>query len=167
MPTVSRIAALWNPGNPPIAAFLHEAQGAAQALGVELQVLAGPPNDFEGAFTATSSGRAEALIVIPDASFTNHATRIVDFAQRHRLPAIYPVREFVDAGGLMSYGLSWPDLGRRAATLVDKILKGATPADLPVEQAMKFALVINLKAAQDLGLTLPPHLLVLADEVIR
>jgi putative ABC transport system substrate-binding protein len=167
VPTVSRIAALWNPGNPAMASFVHEAQGAAQALGVQLHVLAGPPNDFEGAFTATSSGRAEALIVLPDASFTNHATRIVDFAHRHRLPAIYPVREFVDAGGLMSYGLSWPDMGRRAATLVDKILKGATPADLPVEQAMKFALVMNLKAAQELGLTLPPHLLVFADEVLR
>ena len=167
VPTVSRIAALWNPGNPATASFVQEAQGAAQALGVQLHVLAGPPNDFEGAFTAASSGRAEALIVLPDASFTSHATRIVDFAHRHRLPAIYPVREFVDAGGLMSYGLSWPDMGRRAAIFVDKILKGATPADLPVEQAMKFTLIINLKAAQELGLTLPSHLLVFADEVIR
>ena len=167
VPTVSRIAALWNPGNPTTASFLQETQGAAQALGVQLHVLAGPPNDFEGAYTATSSGRAEALIVMPDASFTNHATRIVNFAQRHRLPAIYPVREFVDAGGLMSYASSWTALFPRAATYVDKILKGMKPADLPVEQPTKFELVINLKTAKAMGLTLSPTLLFQATEVIQ
>jgi putative ABC transport system substrate-binding protein len=105
--------------------------------------------------------------VLPDTVFARHRTRIVDFAQRHRLPAMYPDPEFVRAGGLMSYAMSWLAMGQHAATFVEKILHGAKPADLPVEQALKFEFVINLKAAQTLGLTLPPHLLILADEVIR
>jgi putative ABC transport system substrate-binding protein len=132
-----------------------------------LQVLAGPPNDFESAFEAIASDRAEALLVLPGAIFGGHRMRIVDFARRHRLPAMYPSREFVDAGGLMSYATSGSDMGHRAATFVDKLLKGAKPADLPVEQAIKFTFVLNLKTAQALGLTLPAHLLVLADEVIK
>lgn len=167
VPEVSRMAALWNPGNPTTAPFVRETQVAAQALGVQLQVLEGPPNDFERAFAAAPSGRAEALIVLPDALLTHHRTRIVDFAQRHRLPGMYPDRAYVHAGGLMSYTTSGADMGRRAATFVEKILNGATPADLPVEQAMKFALVMNLKTAKALGITIPPHLLVLADEVIQ
>jgi putative ABC transport system substrate-binding protein len=166
-PAVSRLAVLWNPGNPTIAPFLRETQAVAQALGIQLQVLEGPPNDFESAFEATASDRAEALIVLPDALLGSHRMQIVDFARRHRLPGMYPNQEFVDAGGLMSYGLSWPDMGRRAATFVDKLLKGAKPADLPVEQPMKFDLAINLKTAKALGITIPPHLLVLADEVIQ
>jgi putative ABC transport system substrate-binding protein len=166
VPEISRIAVLWNPENPATASFVQATHGTAQALGLQLQMLAGPPNDFEGAFAALS-GRAEALIVLPDAVFARHRARIVDFAQRHRLPAIYPDPEFVHAGGLMSYATSWRAMGQRAATFVDKILHGTKPADLPVEQALKFELVINLKAAQALGLTLPPHLLVWADEVIH
>jgi ABC-type uncharacterized transport system substrate-binding protein len=167
VPEVSRIAVLWNPGNPATAPAVQATQDTAQALGLQLQMLEGPPNDFEGAFAAILSGRAEALIVLPDAVFNRHRTRIVDFAQRHRLPAMYPDPESVRAGGLMSYATSWLAIGHHAATFVDKILDGAKPADLPVEQAMKFEFVINLKTAQTLGLTLPPHLLVLADEVIR
>jgi putative ABC transport system substrate-binding protein len=167
VPEVSRIAVLWNPENPATASFVQATQGTAQALGLQLQMLAGPPNDFEGAFAAVLSGRVEALIVLPDAFFARHRARIADFAQRHRLPAMYPDPEYVRAGGLMSYATSWLAMGHRAATFVEKILHGAKPADLPVEQALKFEFVINLKAAQTLGLTLPPHLLVLADEVIR
>jgi putative ABC transport system substrate-binding protein len=167
VPEASRIAVLWNPGNPATASFVPATQGTAQALGIQLQMIEGPPNDFESAFAAVLSVRAEALIVLPDAFFNRHRTRIVDFAQRHRLPAMYTDPEYVRAGGLMSYATNWLAMGHRAATFVDKILKGAKPADLPVEQALKFELVINLKTAQTLGLTLPSHLLVLADEVIR
>jgi len=168
VPTATRIAALWNPAITSLAPFLRETQAAAQALGVELLVLeVRTPNEFEDAFAAAISGRAEALIVMDGAFLRDHRTRIVDLAQRHRLPGMYPNREFVDAGGLMSYAPRGTDMGRRAAVYVDKILKGAKPADLPMEQAMKFELVMNLKAAQALGLTLPPHLLVLADEVMR
>jgi putative ABC transport system substrate-binding protein len=167
VPAVSRIAALWNPGNPSTVPLLQETQATAQVLGVQLQVLEGPLNDFEGAFTATTSGRAEALIVLPDAFLNRHRTKIVDFAQRHRLAGIYPSREYVDAGGLMAYTPSWMEIGRRAAVYVDKLLKGAKPADLPVEQVMKFELIINLKTAKALGMTMPPSLLLLADEVIQ
>jgi putative tryptophan/tyrosine transport system substrate-binding protein len=168
VPTASRIAALWNPANASLAPYLRETQTAAQALGVELQVLeARTPNEFEGAFAAASGGRTEALIVMADAFLLDHRTRIVDLAQRHRLPGMYPRRSYVDIGGLMSYAADIPNQQRRAATYVDKILKGAKPADLPVEQPTKFELVINLKTAQTLGLTLPPHLLTLADQVIR
>jgi len=168
VPGVSRIAALWNPANPITAPFLHETQAAAQSLGVELHVLeVRTPNDFEGAFAAVTSGHAEALIVIGDAFLTGQRTKIVDFAQRNRLPGMYPVREYVEAGGLMTYASSWTAMFSRAATYVDKILKGAKPADLPVEQAMKFELVINLKTAQALGITIPPTLLLQADEVLK
>jgi putative ABC transport system substrate-binding protein len=111
--------------------------------------------------------RVEALLVVSDAIFNSHRTRLADLAARSRLPAAYGVRESVEAGGLMSYGASFLDLYRRAATYVDKILKGATPADLPVEQPMKFELVINLKTAKALGLTIPSHVLFQADEVIQ
>src|SRR6266581_7535988 len=168
VPTASRIAALWNPANPSLAPFLRETQAAAQALGVALQVLeVRTPNDFEGAFAAAISGRAEALIVMADAFLADHRTRIVDFAQRNRLPGMYPRRSYVDVGGLMAYSLSIPNQYRRAAAYVDKILKGAKPADLPVEQPTKFELSINLKAAKALGITMPPSLLILADEVIQ
>ncbi len=168
VPAVSRIAAFWNPANPITAPYLHATKAAAQALGVELHVLeVRTLNDFEGAFAAATSGHAEALIVMLDAFLDGQRMRIVEFAQRHRLPEMYPNREFVDAGGLMSYAPRGTDMGRRAATFVDKILKGAQPADLPVEQAMKFELVINLKTAKALGITIPSHLLVLADEVIQ
>ncbi len=168
VPTASRIAALWNPASLSLAPFLRATQAAAQALGVELQVLeVRTPNEFEGAFAAAISGRAEALIVMADALLIDHRTRIVAFAQRHRLPGMYPRRSFVDVGGLMSYATNFPNMLRRAATYVDKILKGAKPADLPVEQPMTFELVINLKTAKALGLTLPPAILLQATEVIQ
>jgi putative ABC transport system substrate-binding protein len=168
VPEVARIAVLWNPANVINAPFLRETQAAAQALGVALHVLeVRSPNDFDGAFAAITSGRAGALIVIGDALLNGYRTRIVDFAHQHGLPGMYPVRDYVDAGGLMSYGSSWTAMFPRAATYVDKILKGAKPADLPVEQPTKFELIINLKTAQALGLTIPPTLLFQADEVIR
>jgi len=169
VPEVSRIAVLWNPANPASAPFLRETQAAAQALGVELQVLeVRTPDEFAGAFAAATSGRAGALLVIGDIFLLSaNRTRIVDLAQQHRLPAMYPNREYVDAGGLMFYGLSWTAVFSRAATYVDKILKGMKPADLPVEQPTKFEVVLNLKTAKALGITFPPTLLVLADEVIQ
>jgi putative ABC transport system substrate-binding protein len=166
VPAISRIAALWNPANP--TPFLPETQVAAQALGVQLHAFGvSTPTDVEGAFADAASGRAEALIVMPDSFLHNHHTRIVDLAQRHRLPGMYPDPEYVRAGGLMSYATSVLAMGHRAATFVDKILNGATPADLPVEQAMTFQFLINLKTAQALGITIPPHLLTLADEVVQ
>jgi len=168
VPGVARIAALWNPANVTAAPFLQETQAAAQALGVELLVLeVHTADEFEGAFAAVTRGHAGALIVIPDALLNGNRTRIVDLAHQHGLPGMYPIRDYVDAGGLISYGSSWTAMFPRAATYVDKILKGAKPADLPVEQPTKFELVINLKAAQALGLTMPPTLLMLADEVIQ
>jgi ABC-type uncharacterized transport system substrate-binding protein len=143
-------------------------QNTARALGIQLQFLeVRAPADYEGAFAAAISERAEAMVVLQCPMNLLNVQRIVDLAAKYRLPAIYSGRWWVQAGGLMAYGLKWPDLGRRAATYVDKILKGTKPADLPVEQPTKFDLVINLKTAKALGLTIPPTLLMLADEVIR
>jgi len=168
LPTASRIAALWHPANPLTAPYVQETRAAAQALGVELHVLeVRTPADVEGAFAAATRGRAEALIVLPDAFLQSHQQQIVDLAHRHRLPGMYPQRGYGDAGGLMSYAADLRDRRRRIAAYVDRILKGAKPADLPVEQPTKFELVLNLKTAQALGITLPPSLLVLADEVIQ
>jgi putative ABC transport system substrate-binding protein len=147
---------------------LEDMQGTARALGIQLQRLeVQEPDDYEGAFAAAISQRAEAIVVLRCYSNLFNQQRVVDLAAKYRLPAIYDTREWVQAGGLMSYGPSFPDVFRRAATYVDNILKGAKPADLPVEQPMKFQLVINLKTAQALGLTIPPMLLFQADEVIR
>ena len=143
-------------------------QATARALGVQLQRLeVGEPDDYEEAFAAAIRERAEAMVVFQCYSIGFNWQRVLDLTAKHRLPAIYNAREWVNAGGLMSYGPSLPDLARRAATYVDKILKGAKPADLPVEQPMKFELVINLKTAKALDITIPPNLLLLADEVIR
>ena len=140
--------------------MLKGAEVAARALGVRLQfVEARGPDDFDRAFSDMTRARADALTVLPSNMFFNERRRLVDLAAKNRLPAVYPWREFVDAGGLMSYGPNVADLFRRAATYVDKILKGAKPADLPVEQPTKFELVINLKTAKALGLTIPPSLL--------
>jgi putative tryptophan/tyrosine transport system substrate-binding protein len=125
------------------------------------------PHEFTSAFAAMSSERASALMLLADSMFGSHRAQVVDLAAKSHLPSMFWVKDFVAAGGLMSYGASYPDLLRRAATYVDKILKGAKPADLPVEQPTKFELVINLKTAQALGLTIPPTLLFQADEVIR
>jgi putative ABC transport system substrate-binding protein len=173
LPSVSRVAVLWwNQPNPSgidqDALLLGTMQVAAGALRVALQRLAlQGVEDFEPAFAAMTGERADAMIVLRNPLTTTHRTRIVRFAATSRLPAMYSDREFVEAGGLMSYGVSIADLWGRAAVYVDKILKGAKPADLPVEQPMKFELVINLKTAKELGITIPPTVLFQADEVIR
>jgi putative ABC transport system substrate-binding protein len=168
IPRVSRIAVLWNPADPANALELRETQATGQALGVQLQLLeVRGPEDFESAFAAMTSERAEALITLGDPLTVSHRMRIVDLAAKSRLPGMYDVGEFVEAGGLMAYGPRLPDLFRRAAAYVDKILKGAKPGTLPVEQPMKFELIINLKTAKALGLTLPQSVLFLADRVIQ
>jgi putative ABC transport system substrate-binding protein len=168
VPTASRIAILWNPANPLHALVLKDTQVAAQRLGVQLEsVEVHSPPDLEGAFVAMTLQHADALTVAPDSFFVLNRTRIAELAIKHKLPAIYLHTEHVHAGGFMAYGPNYHDLFRRAATYVAKIFKGAKPANLPVEQAMKFELVINLKTAQALGLTIPPTLLFQADEVIR
>ena len=171
-PGVSRVvAALWQPG-----AFggrtekdmLKEAEVAARALGVRLQfVEARGPADFDRAFSDMTRARAGALTVLASSTFLNERRRLVDLAAKNRLPAVYGFKEAVHAGGLMSYGPDIPHMFRRIATYVDKILKGAKPADLPVEQPTKFELIINLKTAKALGLTIPQTLLLRADEVIQ
>jgi ABC-type uncharacterized transport system substrate-binding protein len=167
-PGVSRVAALFNMSNPNDALQWKEMESAAPSLRLQLQLLdVRKPGDFAGAFDAAVKARAGALVVGIDAlTWANHRS-IVDLAAKRRLPAMYAGREFVDAGGLIAYGVSYPHLYHRAATYVDKILKGAKPADLPVEQPTKFELVINLKTARALGLTIPPSLLQRADEVIH
>jgi putative ABC transport system substrate-binding protein len=143
-------------------------QASAQALGLQIQILeVRSPNDFEGAFRGAVKGGARALTMGPDPVFAENRNRILDFAAKNHLPAIYPWREYVNDGGLMSYAANLPDLYRRAATYVDKILKGAKPAELPVEQPMKFELVINLKSAKQIGLTIPQRVLLKADKVIK
>jgi len=168
VPKVRRVAVLSNPANPGQPLSIRELNVAAQSLGVQLQLLeARGPNEFDGAFAAMATERVGALLVVADSMFNLHRTRLADLAARSRLPAAYGLRENVEAGGLMSYGPSVRDLFRRAATYVDKVLKGAKPGDLPVEQPTKFELVINLKTAKALGLTIPPSLLSRADEVIQ
>jgi len=171
VPGVTRGVILWQPGAPDERTdkdMLKEAEVASRTLGVRLQaVKARRPEDFERAFSDVSKARAGALIVLTSVMFINERRRLVDLAAKNRLPTVYPQRDFVDVGGLMSYGPNGPDLFRRAATLVDKILKGAKPADLPVEQPTKFELVINLKTAKAIGLTVPQSLLARADQVIE
>ena len=164
VPTLSRVAYLINPAR--LSSGLYkDAQGVAPALRLTVEAVeVRSPDELDRAF-AVMTEQAEAFIV--EAPFSPYCPRIVELAAHHRLPAIYQVRSCVDAGGLMSYGPSFSAVGRRAATYVDKILKGTKPADLPVEQPTKFDLVINLKTAQALGLTLPPSLLFQADEVIK
>jgi len=148
--------------------MLKGAEVAGRGLALRLQFLeARGPNDFDKAFSEMTRGRAGALTVLTSIMLFDERRRLVDLAAKNRLPAVYPWREAVDAGGLMAYGANLPDLYRRAATYVDKILKGAKPGDLPVEQATKFELVINLKTAKALGLTIPPSVLARADEVIH
>ena len=167
-PKIPRVAVLWNPDNPALVAMLNAVKAAGGALSVQIQGLAvRDPEEFDSAFAAITRERAGALLVLHEHLFLTHRDRILDFAVRTRLPVMYERREYVDAGGLMSYGVSFRDNFRRAAAFVDKILKGAKPADLPVEQPMKFEFVINLKTAKALGLTIPPTLLFQADEVIQ
>jgi putative ABC transport system substrate-binding protein len=171
VPGVTRVAVLWQPGGLGERTeqnMLQEADVAARALGVRLQfVEARGPADFDRAFSDMTRARADALTVLTSTMFGNERRRLVDLAAKNRLPAVYPWRVGVDAGGLMSYGANLADMYRRAATYVDKILKGAKPADLPVEQPTKFELVINMKTAKALGLTIQPSLLGRADEVIQ
>jgi ABC-type uncharacterized transport system substrate-binding protein len=144
------------------------AEVAARALGMRLLfVEARGPDDFDRAFSELTKARASALTVLPSTMFLNECRRLVDLAAKNRLPTVFPSRESVDAGGLMSYGANIADNFRRAATYVDKILKGTKPGDLPVEQPTRFELVINLKTAKALGLTIPPSLLARADQVIE
>jgi len=171
-PAISRVAVLWEPsslGERTDKDLLKRAEVAGQALGVRLQfVEARGPADFDRAFSDMTRARAGALTVLPSSGmFFNERRRLVDLAAKDRLPTVYPWREGADAGGLMAYGPSIADLFRRAATYVDKILKGAKPGDLPVEQPTKFELVINLKTAKALGLTIPPSVLRRADQVIE
>jgi putative tryptophan/tyrosine transport system substrate-binding protein len=171
VPGLSRVAALWHPraySERTMASMVKEVESAARTLALQLQLVpAVGPDDFASAFAAMTSERADALIVLPSPMLFGEYRRIVSLAASSRLPAMYQAREFVDAGGLMSYGANLPDLFRRTATYVDKILKGAKPADLPVEQPTKFELVINLKTARELGLTLTREFLLLADDVIE
>ncbi len=168
VPRASRVAILWNTANPYTALVVRETEAAARTLGVQLQSLpVRGPEEFEGAFEAATRGGAAALLTVGDVLTIAHRTRIVALAAKSRLPAMYTFREFVDDGGLMAYGANLADLSRRAATYVDKILKGAKPGDLPVEQPTKFELVINLRTAKALGLTIPQSVLIRADEVIQ
>jgi putative ABC transport system substrate-binding protein len=166
-PKVARVAFLWVPaerGN----LTLTEMEAAAKALGLKLLSLeVRSLDDFDSAFARAKRDGAQALITFPAALINTQQRQVLEFAAKNRLPAMYPTSEFVEAGGLMSYAPNYADLWRRAADYVDKILKGRTPADLPVEQPIKFEFIINLKAAKQIGLTIPPNVLVRADKVIR
>jgi putative ABC transport system substrate-binding protein len=167
-PKTTSVAVIWNAANPSAAGFLQETKATAKSLGLQLQpVEVRRQDDLDAAFKAVTSARPSAFITLADGMLLGNRTRIVEFTAKNRLPAIFPDGEFADAGGLMAYG---PNLGsnfRRAAIYVDKILKGAKPADLPVEQPTKFELVINQKTAQQIGLTIPPNVLARADRVIK
>ncbi len=168
IPKLSRVAVLGTSTMPGNAQSLKETELAGGAFRVQLQYLdVLGPKDIEIVFRAASKGRADAVLVLTSPVINSQRTQFVELAVKNRLPAIYPFPEYVEAGGLMTYGVSFIDLARRAATYVDKILKGAKPADLPVEQPTKFEFIINLKAAKQIGLTIPPNVLVRADRVIR
>jgi putative ABC transport system substrate-binding protein len=168
VPGVTRVAILTNPTSPYTGPFLKDRERTARALGVQLRVLeAQNPSEFEQAFAAMPRERAQALMVLTDIMFITHRSRIVQMAAKSRMPAVYGEQEFMGAGGLMFYGASLAAMYGRAAGYVDKILKGAKPADLPIEQPTTFELIINLKTAKALGLTIPPSLLLRADQVIE
>jgi putative ABC transport system substrate-binding protein len=168
VPKASHIAVLADGAIPSTVGFLRESQTTAQALGVKLlPVEVRGPNDFDGAFSAMMNRRPDALITLPSSLLYFQHKRIADFAKAGGLPAIGPWAEFAEAGGLMSYGLNLPEFYRRAATYVDKILKGTRPGDLPVEQPTHFEFVVNLKTAKALGITVPQSVLMRADKVIE
>jgi putative ABC transport system substrate-binding protein len=168
VPKLSRVAVLSNPTNPDIPVFIGEAEVAARSLKVQLHIVeARGPDEFEGAFATMIKERAGAILVLPDTIFLFNGKQLANLAAKNRLPAMYGQRENVEAGGLMTYAPSVAELSRRASTYVAKILQGAKPADLPVAQPTKFELVINLKTAKALGLTIPPSLLGRADEIIQ
>jgi putative tryptophan/tyrosine transport system substrate-binding protein len=166
IPQLTRLAVLGNPAHPAYASQVKEIEGGVRALGGQVEAIpVREPNEFEAAFKSARS--AQALLQLDDVLLTTHRARLLELTAQHRLPAVYGFREFVDGGGLMSYGVNFPDMYRRGARYVDKILNGAQPADLPVEQPTKFELVINLKTAKTLGLTFPPSLLLQADQIIE
>jgi putative ABC transport system substrate-binding protein len=167
-PKVSRVAVFMRGDNPAAVAMLKENENAARMLGLQIQILeVRRANDFDKAFSAVAKERADALIELPNPLFHANRKRIVEFTNQKRLPAIFHSRDFVDAGGLMCYGESTAESLQRVAYYVDRILKGAKPADLPVEQPTKFELVINLKTAKQIGVTIPPNVLARADKVIK
>ena len=168
LPKTSRVAVLTNAANPGNLVIWREVQVAARALGVTVRAIdVRGPDDIEGRLGAMIKDRPQGLLVLDDPLFIPHRTSIVEFAAKHRLPAIYPFREYAEAGGLMAYSVNLFDLARHAATSVDKILTGAKPSDLPIEQPTKFELVVNLKTGKALGITVPESILLRADEVIR
>jgi putative tryptophan/tyrosine transport system substrate-binding protein len=167
LPGVTRVAVLANSGSPYTGQFHAEREDAARALGLQVRVHEVRDLAFDRAFAAIRADRSEALMVLPDATLITHRRQIVDLTTRSRLPAVYGEREFVDAGGLMFYGASLADMYKHAAVYADKILKGAKPADLPIEQPTKLELVVNQKAARTLGLTIPPAVLARADHVVE
>ncbi len=168
VPRLSRVAVLWDPDLPGGTFSFKDAEASARLLKLQLQSLeARRPGDFESAFRTATKQRAQAVITLRNPLIVNERKRIADLALKDRLPVIYDDRDFVETGGLMSYGTNLADLYRRAATYVDKILKGTKPADLPVERPIKFELVISLKAAKQIGLTIPPNVLARADKVIK
>ena len=168
VPRLSQVAVLWNPANPLHDGLVREAKDTASRLGVRLELVGVKSStEFDAAFAAMEKKRPDGLVVMGDIFFYSHRTRIVEFATKNHLPAVFTLRGFADAGGLLAYGASYPAMFRRAANYVDKVLKGEKPADLPVEQPTKFELVINLKTAKALGLRIPPSLLARADQVIE
>jgi putative ABC transport system substrate-binding protein len=168
LPRVTRIAVLWNPTNPSSRAGLRELEDPARALGIELYPFeARGAIELGGALVALMERRPEALLVLPNPLFSQFELDLAEFTTRHRLPTMYGNREYVDAGGLISYGPNLTDMYRRAAAYVDKILRGAKPADLPVERPTKFELAINLRTAKAIGLEVPPIMLTRADQVIE
>jgi ABC-type uncharacterized transport system substrate-binding protein len=168
LPKLSRVATIWNAANPGNAPLLRDLEVAARQLGLELQSVGiRSPDDLEGAFATIARSKAGALNVLSDSFIGNNTTLITGLALKSRLPSIFPANVYVQTGGLMSYGPHLADSYRRAAAYVDKILKGAKPGDIPVEQPTKFELVINLKTAKQIGLTIPPNVLARADRVIR
>jgi putative ABC transport system substrate-binding protein len=168
LPKLSRVAILWDPDSRPTAAHIRETEIAARALGVQLQSLeVRDPEGLENAFRVAGKGRAQALIVVTAGLMNSHQAQIINLALKTRLPVMYTGQLFVLAGGLMGYGSDVLAQYRRVATYVDKILKGAKPADLPVQQPTKFELIINLKTAKQIGLTIPPSVLARADQVIK
>jgi len=168
VPGLSRVAVLWNAANPTTAVDWSETQAAAQVLGVKLLALAvRGPDDFAGAFEAAIAEAPDGLIALQDVITYAHRTRIIEFAAKNRLPAMYSGKEWADDGGLLAYGPNLPDLYRRAATYVDKILKGTDPAELPIERPTTFDFIVNLRTATAAGLTIPQEVLMQATEVIQ
>jgi putative tryptophan/tyrosine transport system substrate-binding protein len=168
VPKMSHLAVLGDSSEPFTAQSLKETERAAKAFGVQLQYLdVKNPKDVKGALENARKGRADAAVVLASAIFISQRSQLAELAVKNRIPAVYQASEYVEAGGLMTYGASITDLFRRAATYVDRILKGAKPADIPVEQPTTFELIINLKAAREIGLTIPPNVLARADRVIR